>query len=334
MQNIAAPAGSHRHPEGHIGNTPLPLPLDRALAHVDRVFGIDRILAQEGKDVVAPYYIQSELGYRRVHSGAGCMHMALCADGRFDRAGYLTQAEEVAHLIAETGARRVLELGSGMGFNSLHLAPQHPEAHFTGIDLLEHHVRKSARKAESMANLAFRQGSFMDLPPDLNSMDLAFAVETLCHASDLDTVARQIAQALAPGGRLLIYDGYRRPDFDTAPEAVRTAARLFEVTTAVSTGFRPIEDWCAALERAGLRVTETRDRTADTIACTRKLHRSALRFFTDWRYRLLRFVLPRHLVLNTVAGLMGPYMIEGATPGTGGMTGALLYGTITAENPR
>lgn len=321
------------HPECHAGNRPFPIPLDTALAHVDRVFGIDRVLALEGAEIVAPYYRQSGPGYRRVHSEAGAMHIALNPDGRFDRSGYYAQTEEVARQIAATGARRVLELGSGTGFNSLHLAAAHGSVAFTGLDLMRHHVRRSRRAARNRRNLTFIEGSYAALPPGLDGQDVVFGVETLCYAQSPDTVAREVARALAPGGRFVMFDGFRSADFDRAPADVITAARLFEITTAVTAGFWHRSDWTRALERAGLRVLRADDLTADAIACMRRLQRPALRFFADWRLRLMRHLLPRYLVLNAVAGLMGPYMIEGAEPASGAPRGALLYGSILAEKP-
>ena len=329
----AAPPPVMPHPEGHAGNCPFALPLDAALAHVDRVFGIDRVLALEGAEIVARYYRQSGPGYRRVHSEAGAMHIALNSDGRFDRAGYYAQTEEVARQIAATGARRVLELGSGVGFNSLHLAATHESATFTGLDLMPHHVRRSRRAARSLENLHFIEGSYAELPRGLEAQDVVFGVETLCYAQSPVTVAREVARALAPGGRFVMFDGFRCADFDCAPADVITAARLFEITTAVTAGFWRQCDWTAALERAGLRVLRADDLTADAIACMRRLQRPALRFFTDWRWQALRHMLPRYLALNAVAGLMGPYMIEGADPAAGDTQGALLYGCILAEKP-
>ncbi|MCC5983785.1 MAG: class I SAM-dependent methyltransferase [Rhodobacteraceae bacterium] len=324
---VAAFAGDHA------GNRPFPIPLHAAIAHVDRVFGVDRVLALEGAEIVARYYRQSGPGYRRVHSEAGAMHIALNPDGRFDRRGYYAQTDAVAHQIAATGAKRVLELGSGTGFNSLHLAAAQGSVAFTGLDLMGHHVRRSSRAARALGNLNFIQGSYAALPAGLDGQDVVFGVETLCYARNLDTVAREIARTLAPGGRFVMFDGFRRPDFDHAPADVITAARLFEITTAVTAGFWRQSDWTTALERAGLRVLRADDLTADAIACMRRLQRPALRFFADWRLRMLRHLLPRYLVLNAVAGLMGPYMIEGATPAAGTPRGALLYGLILAEKP-
>ncbi len=320
-------------PADHAIHQPLPMPLTEALGHVQRTFGVEKILADEGSDIIAPYYVQSEVGYKRAHSEKGCMHVALNPDGKFDPDGYYVQIREAAAQISATQGNKVLELGSGMGFNSLALAPDHPQVEFTGLDLMPHHVASARRDAGDLKNVTFRQGSYEDIPADLIDMDVVFGIETLCYAGDLDKVAQGVAKALRPGGRFLMYDGFRRANYTDAPEDVITATRLFEVTTAVTNGFWKIEDWEAALTRAGLRILRSEDITDQSIACMRHLQRRALRFFGSWKYRILRHFMPKYLIRNAVAGLMGPYMIEGAGPESGATMGCLTYSVLIAEKP-
>lgn len=321
-------------PAGHAGCRPFPLTLGDALAHVEREFGIDRLLTREGVDIVAPYYRQSGSAYRRAHSRDGCMHLALNPDGRFDPDGYFAQLHAVSAQIAAVGARRVLELGCGMGFNARFLSRAHPRVQLTGLDLMAAHIRFASRRAATLENLTLRQGDYAQAPPPAETgvFDLVFAIETLCYARRPDAVAANIARWLKPGGRVVIFDGFRRPDFDTAPADVITAARLFEVTTAVTCGFWRTEDWCGALERAGLRQMLTQDLTAQTLAGVRRLQHLALRLFLSWKRHLLMRLLPQHMLGNAVAGLLGPYMVEGPDPMSG--QGAISYSMLVAEKPR
>jgi arsenite methyltransferase len=317
----------------HAKDTAFCISLPDALKQIDRTFGIDSILAEEGQDIVSPYYIQSQIGYRRVHSQKGCIHVALNVDGRFHPDGFLTQSREVAAQIKATRATKVLEMGCGMGFNILTLAPDHPDVDFTGLDLLDHHIRTATSEAKGLGNVRFRVGTHENVSAELYGVEVVFGIETLCHASDLDAVARHVAAALVPGGRFVMYDGFRRPNFHNAPPDVITAARLFEVTTAVKDGFRRIEDWQAALERAGLVILRTEDLTEQSIAGMRVLQLRAARFFTSWKYRILRHVMPKYLIRNAVAALIGPFMIEGAGPRSGDTQACLSYSLLIAEKP-
>lgn len=324
---------------------PLFMDLPQALRHIDRSFGIDRILAEEGVDIVTPYYIQSERGYRRVHSSAGAIHMALNTDGKFDPDGFYTHSRAVAEVLRARGAGddapgsagtglRVLELGCGMGFNALALAREFPNLRIDALDLLAHHVQKATAQARDLPNLRFTQGSFEAIPPELAGADLIFAVETLCHAHDIDKVAQQIAAALAPGGQVLIWDAYRSPDFDSKDAQIKQATRLFEITTAVNQGFRPRARWEDALRAAGLTVQPAQDLTWQTLPSLRRLHAYANRYFTSWKHRLLRPFLPRYLALNAVAGLLGPFVADASTRGGQTETACLGYYLLSAEKPR
>jgi arsenite methyltransferase len=321
------------HTPQHARFRPYTMPLAEALERIDKVFGIEKILADEGVDILQPYYRQSEFGYKRVHSQKGCMHVALNTDGVYDIDGYFTQTREVTAHIGHTGASQVLELGSGMGFNTLTLAPQHTNVAFTGVDLIDHHVATAQKGAKGMANARFVQGSYQDLPEGMPEAEVIFAIETLCYATDLDQVAQQVAQHLKPGGRFIMYDGFRRPDFDQAPADVILATRLFEVTTAVTGGFWTLKAWEDALTRAGLSMVKVGDHTDDTIACMRYLQDRSARFFRSIKYKFLRPIMPKYLIRNAVGGLTGPYMIEGADPLAGQDRGALTYNVMIAEKP-
>jgi len=303
------------------------LTLSAALAKVEKRFGIETLLRERERDIVAPYYTQSERGFRRLHSQEGAMHMALNPDGRFDADGYLGQARGVASEMASIGAGRVLEVGCGFGFNSLHLARSLPDAQFTGIDLMERHAREATRSAAELGNLDFRQGSFEPLDTAVESFDLVFGVECLCHASDLDVVVGSIARTLRPGGRLMIYDGYRRAALDGATPEMATATQLTEIAMAVTQGFRTTADWTSAMERAGLSALRNEDLTPQVAPTFRKLQRPALKFFDGgWKARVARTIFPRYLLRNAVAGLLGPFTIEGPEA-------TLSYNLLVAEKP-
>ncbi|WP_162300818.1 class I SAM-dependent methyltransferase [Alkalilacustris brevis] len=287
------------------------MPLARALGLVDTRFGIARVLGDEGRDLVTEYYRQAAFGFRQVHSRDGCMHMALNPDGQFDRAGYLGQADSVAAEIAATGAGRVLELGCGVGFNSLHLARAMPDVEFVGLDLLKRHVTEARQAARGMGNITFRQGSFEALAPEAGAQfDLVFAVECLCHARDLDALAHSVAGVLRPGGRLIVYDGYRTAPLEALPDDIATATRLTEVAMVVADGFRPLPAWDTALAGAGLKRLATGDLTPQVRPTTQRLQRLATKFFMEGLTpALARAFLPQYLLRNAVAGLLMPYLI-------------------------
>lgn len=299
---------------------PLP-PLDAALARIAAIFPVDAILGEEGQDRVRPYYAASALGYRLVHSRDGSMHLSLGSDARFRPGDFLAQARALEAVIRATGARRVLELGAGQGFNLLHLARRFPDVQFVGVDLMPGHVTLASRRAAGLSNLSFRCASFDDLPPDPEGFDLVFAVEALCHARDPAAVARGIAGVLAPGGHLILFDALRAAAPAAMAPAMLQAVRLYEAVTAVADGFRQEHELIAAYERGGLRLVALHDLTPGVVAGVRRLYRHGHRYFTNVGWRLATWLLPGRLRRNAIGALLGPYLVEGPTPGTGPLAG-------------
>lgn len=262
------------------------------------------------------------------------MHVALHEPGASEEEAFFAQAAEVAdHLTGEPG-ERVLELGCGLGANTLHLGARHPEVEFTGLDLMAEHVARASLKALRMGNVTFRQTSFEDLPPDLGAFDVIFAVETLCYARNPEQMALALARHLRPGGRVILFDAHRKAGFAKYPAGIVTAARLYEISTAVTRGFHAEGSWEAAFARAGLtgiRQSDITDRTRHGLAT---LHRRAAKAFTDRKWRAALRMMPRYFARNTVAGLLGYHVCFGDGPRPDPAQGAIAYQRIVAEKPR
>ena len=94
------------------------LPLADCLELVSKHFD-PRAIAQSSIDEASliDYYRQSDQGYRLFHSQEGAMHVALNREEAFTTDGYLGQVELIAHRLDKIGARRVLEVGCGVGYN-------------------------------------------------------------------------------------------------------------------------------------------------------------------------------------------------------------------------
>jgi len=292
---------------------PLP-PLSEALQQIDRVFGLERILRHEGTDRVARYYRVSEWGYRRVHSTEGCMHLALSASAAVQPDDFGVQARTLARIIRTTGAQRVLELGSGHGYNLTRLAAEFPGVRFTGLDLLPRHVAKARKAAQHLPNAAFLVGNYDTPPPGLREFDLVFAVEALCHSPDYARTARAVARSLARDGVFVLFDALRTAPLQAMAPAMATAVRLYETVTTVSRGFRTEAALAGATASAGLVPLALHDATRATLPGVRRLHGYGQRFFSRRSIRLLTAPLPTELRHNACAALLGPYLVQGDPP--------------------
>jgi arsenite methyltransferase len=327
-----SPTGCSSGPTVGTGPQPL-LDLRQTLAVVEQAFGISHVLSDENADIVAPYYRQSLPGYATLYNRWQCMHVALHEPHLDEEGAYFAQADAVGALLSGAPGQRVLELGCGLGANTLHLAAKHPQATFMGIDLMTTHVARATAKAGSLPNAGFRVASFEDLPYDIGTFDVIFAVETLCYARSPRHVAQGLARLLRPGGRIVIFDAHRRAGFDAASSDVVTAARLYEVATAVTRGFHPEGTWEAALSAAGLAVDGTNDITPRTSQGLTTLHRRSMKVFRDRKWRLALRMMPRYLARNVIAGLVGYHVCFGDGPEPDPMRGAVAYHKIVARKP-
>ena len=255
------------------------------------------------------YYERSRIGYRYVHSDEGAMHMALNPRGSFDRAGYEGQALLVEERLP-AGARDVLELACGNGFNLRLLAARNPEIRFVGVDLVLAQVRRAHRSLASLAGADAVQGDFESLAFADDGQDCVFVVESLCHATDLPRALGEVARVLRPGGRLVVIDGWRTAEFDGLPAVVREATVAVERAMAVSDG-RALPAWKRTAAACGLRVTEELDLTEQIVPNLARLAAIAERFVARPRLaRAARLVAPEALLTNAVAAYLMPLVVQ------------------------
>lgn len=310
---------------GNATSLPALPPLDRALADVDRVFGIAQVLADPSGADVPGYYTLSAPGYRKLLSADGAIHLALSTGGQFTDTDFARQADIIADLIRQTGARRVVELGCGRGFNLIRLARLFPDVAFHGLDLTPSHIAEAQAAATGLANVTLGLGRHEALPTDLGAVDLVFAVETLCHTTDRLATMAGVARHLAPGGLFAMIDAVAVPD---ASPAQVTARQLYESVTAVGPGFAVLADWQAACRAGGLDDLRWVDLTPAVLPGVRRLYRAGRRYFSDWRVRLGARLLPMRLRRNAIGALIGPYLVEAPDPART----ALRYGLLLARH--
>lgn len=284
--------------------------LKKYLEKVDKVFNVREFIEQDiGFQDTADYYRESELGYRFFHSANGSIHMALNYDGKFDRDGYFGQAKIVQNYINKTGAKKMLELASGRGFNSTYLAKINPDGQFTGIDLTPEHVKYSKEHAKGIPNLEFQQGNFQDLQFEDGKFDLVFEVESICHAIDMKKALSETKRVLKIGGYFIAIDGFRSQGFETSSSEMRIASKLAEVSMAVGKAWK-IDDWDSLCKQVGFRIESTDDLSMAIMPNLLRFQFLARGFFKfPCLSKLLVKTLPYYLVQNAIAGILMPFTV-------------------------
>lgn len=194
-----------------IGPTPeLQRDLSRRLDKLRRVFDLAEVRrAPLAAEQVVGYYEDCHDAYRKYHSRAGAVHMALNDGDRFDPDGFFGQLRRLEQAWGAPPAE-VLELAFGQGFNLEYLARRHAGTQFLGIDLTPAHQRIAAERIAraGLGNVRLAGGDFQQLPYADASVDAVFCIEAFCYATDLPHALAEVRRVLRPGGRFTLFDGY------------------------------------------------------------------------------------------------------------------------------
>ena len=162
-------------------------------------------------------------------------------------------------LAAPQAGERVLDLGSGSGTDSFAAAALvGTTGEVTGIDMTPAQLAKAERLrvASGLDHIRFIEGHIEDLPMPDGSCDLVISNGVINLAADKAAVFSEVARVLAPGGRLALADIVsERP----LAESITCDAELWAACVG---GAAQIDDYHAAIEKAGLSVDATRDNTA------------------------------------------------------------------------
>jgi cyclopropane fatty-acyl-phospholipid synthase-like methyltransferase len=155
---------------------------------------------------------------------------------------------------------RVLNAGCGPGEDCAWLA-QYRDADVVGVDVCEAEIERAEQyvsEHDVADQVTLRIDDFHELAtvPE-NSVDVVWALESVCHATDTERVVGQFNRVLTDDGRVAIADLFRRPTDATDGET----DRLDTVESAMTIDLDAIDDVRRTLADAGFSTVDATDVT-------------------------------------------------------------------------
>jgi SAM-dependent methyltransferase len=133
------------------------------------------------------------------------------------------------------GGSTVLEVGCGIGAQTVTLAQRSPKARFTSIDISTDSLAEARRRVEraGLTNVELRQADIFDLPFAAESFDHVFVCFVLEHVSRPVEALAILGGLLKPGGTITVIEGdhgstYFHPDSSAAHAAIACLIQVQE----------------------------------------------------------------------------------------------------------
>ncbi len=131
-----------------------------------------------------------------------------------------------------TGSR-VLEVGCGVGAQTVTLAANSPKARITSVDISEASVEEARKKvaAAGLTNVEFRQADILKLPFGPETFDHLFVCFVLEHLARPVEALRTLKKHLRGGGTITVIEGDHGsamfyPDSEAAHKAIQCQVQL------------------------------------------------------------------------------------------------------------
>jgi SAM-dependent methyltransferase len=128
---------------------------------------------------------------------------------------------------------RVLEVGCGVGAQTLTLARNSPGARITSFDISGASVAQAKREADAagLTNVQFQRADIFALPHGRGSFDHVFVCFVLEHLVRPTKALAALRTVLRPGGTITVIEGdhgsaYFYPDSEAAHQAIRCLVEL------------------------------------------------------------------------------------------------------------
>lgn len=246
------------------------------------------------------YYDRTQFVYNLFWSRRA-LHYGLWKRGTRTLARAIENANTlVGDLLRPSADDTVLDIGCGVGGSGLSLAKKYG-CHVTGINVSERQIRQARQMArrEGVDHLVgFQNADFNhQLPFPDRSFSHAFAIESLCNATDHRWTLAELHRVLKPGGRLVVLDGFlTRTDLNLKEDRdYRTCLTGWAVPRLATRG-----DFTKDLAAAGFTVIRWEDRTRQVMPSSRRMTAGGYLLYPFTAALTALRIIPRSLHENTL----------------------------------
>ncbi|HXY88792.1 MAG TPA: class I SAM-dependent methyltransferase [Candidatus Acidoferrales bacterium] len=203
--------------------------LELRLNQIGKIFDVPRIINEpRGKQQIINYYANGKF-FDRFGQPAGkyFFHHGISYDGKHKKEDFEEQARIVERYIEDSDAKKVLELGCGLGANISFLARRSPCVFFDGVDL----SLKPLKRFTKIPNAHFQLGDYHDLSAlEDDAYDIIFIIEALCYSINKLQVLCEVKKKLKRNGLLIIIDVYQRDRGAPLSPSEETMLKLIEMS--------------------------------------------------------------------------------------------------------
>ncbi len=269
---------------------------------MSKFLNLDKIIEGEKNShaQIRSYYRINHWAFRFFHSQDGFMHFRVSTKGVFTDEDVYYQPDVVSRYI-KPGAK-VLELGFGQGANILYLAHSHPDVRFFGLDLFP----PEKMKRNLPENVTTYEQDYSDLSQfEDNSIDVAYAFETLVHNSDKEKIFREVHRVLKPGGVFIVFDYALNDKLETYDAHIQKVVALISKGGA-SAMIESLAELDGHYTNSGLTIEESNDLTREVMPDLKHLERQAAKILDrPLLAKLMFWLLPEQFVSNIILGYLG-----------------------------
>ena len=281
-----------------------PETLAEKIRYVEQIIDWDKFIVKNDDsehvdpERVVAYFKQNHSHYRHAYGGKGTMHFVVSKDGVTQSFDNIFYQPDVAVSYAKPGSK-VLELGSGQGANLVHLAEEHPDMEFFGVDLVP------VTLTTPPPNMTVKKQNFSSMPdfPD-STFDVVYAVETIVHNSkkDKDAIMAEVYRVLKPGGVFVVYDYATYNPFDSySPELQKAMTAIFLGSAGAQV--ESLAEWDEHFSGAGFSMIANNDLTDRILPDLKRLHKHFDAVMGHpFRAKIVFRTLPKRYTVNILSG--------------------------------